>query len=88
MRLVRLGKDGKYAVTDGSIIISYIDSQLIFELVNELGLEVVSHLPRINVISVKTSNFNELYDLLETLQNNNNVKQAYLDIERQELQPR
>lgn len=88
LRLVRLGKDGKYAVTDGSIIISYIDSQLIFELVNELGLEVVSHLPRINVISVKTSNFNELYDLLETLQNNNNVKQAYLDIERQELQPR
>ena len=88
LRLVRLSKAGKYAVTDGSIIISYIESQPIFELVNELGLEVVSHLPRVNVISVKTSNFNELNELLEDLQNNINVRQAYLDIDRQELQPR
>ena len=87
LRLVRLNKTEKYGVTDGSIIISYLKSQPVLDLVKELDLEIVSHLPRINVISVKTSNFNELIGLLETLQNNNNVKQAYLDVEK-ELQPR
>ena len=88
LRLVRFGKTERYAVTDGSIIISYIESQLIFELVNELNLEVISHLPRINVITVKTSDFNGINELVETLQNNVNVKQAYIDIYRQELKPR
>ena len=87
LRLVRLNKTEKYAVTDGSIIISYLKSQPVLDLVKELNLEIVSHLPRINVISVKTSNFNELNGLLETLQNNNNIKVAYLDIEK-ELKPR
>ena len=73
---------------DNKIIISYIESQLIFELVNELNLELISHLPRINVITVKTSDFNGINELVETLQNNVNVKQAYIDIDRQELKPR
>lgn len=87
LRLVRLNKTEKYAVTDGSIIISYLKSQPVLDLVKELNLEIVNHLPRINVISVKTSNFNELNGLLETLQNNNNIKVAYLDIAK-ELKPR
>jgi hypothetical protein len=81
------GTDG-FKVSDGSMLIEYVEGTDTAAIALDYGLELIRDFPSVRTASFQAASFSELSELMETLMNDERISFVSLDLIDPSIGPR